>query len=95
MWVVVQAGLLVFGSKLNHSCVPNAVVELDAGGGGRPVSVRVTALQGISKGDAITVSYLQWHAEGTGEGWGRMDRQKQLRGRWGFECQCSKCEEER
>ena len=87
------AGLLVFGSKINHSCDPNLSVEASEPDSDGLVSLRFATCRPVSEGEALTISYLQWH-EADGVGYGRMQRHKQLRGRWAFECKCELCEKE-
>ena len=79
-------GILVFGSKLNHSCDPNVAVASD---GMASSSLRFITTRPIALGEALSISYLQWHS--AQEDLGGAGRQKQLRARWAFECRCAGC----
>lgn len=62
----------------NHSCCPNAVVVFD----GRSVALR--ALEQIKKGEQIFISYISTTDD-------RVTRQKDLKQRYFFDCQCERC----
>lgn len=86
-----STGILVFGSKINHSCEPNLMVEVTEPDSDGMVSLRFVTNRLVQEGEPLTISYLQWH-EAEGVALGRMQRQKQLRGRWAFDCQCALCQ---
>jgi hypothetical protein len=65
-------------AQANHSCSPNAVVVWD----GRSVALR--ALEPISKGDQVFISYITATED-------RQSRQRDLKRRYFFDCQCEKC----
>ncbi|KAG2574951.1 histone-lysine N-methyltransferase ATXR2-like isoform X2 [Panicum virgatum] len=72
-------------SCMNHSCCPNAkAFKRDEDKDGHAV---ILALKPISKGEEITVSYID-------EDLSYEERQAQLAD-YGFTCACSKCQEER
>jgi hypothetical protein len=62
----------------NHSCSPNAVVMFD----GRSVALR--ALEPVSKGEQLFISYITTTED-------RLSRQTTLKQRYFFDCQCEKC----
>ncbi|GAB7361852.1 hypothetical protein MBLNU230_g1892t1 [Neophaeotheca triangularis] len=71
-------GFWLTASRLNHSCVANAVnVHI-----GDVTLVR--AWRDIAAGEEVTINYIHSLQ-------GLQDRQKQLRGSWGFECVCLRC----
>ncbi|PMD41801.1 SET domain-containing protein [Hyaloscypha variabilis F] len=65
----------------NHSCSPNAVVVFD----GRSVALR--ALDSIKKGEQVFISYITAMED-------RTSRQRDLKQRYFFDCQCEKCRED-
>jgi hypothetical protein len=65
----------------NHSCSPNAVVVFD----GRSVALR--ALDSIKKGEQVFISYITAVED-------RTSRQRDLKQRYFFDCQCEKCRED-
>ncbi|GKY98678.1 hypothetical protein MPSEU_000824100 [Mayamaea pseudoterrestris] len=69
-------------SRINHSCDPNAVVNVD----GNEESQRVLAATNISVGDEITISYL-----GTMLYSDKTSRRERLRRDKHFICQCARC----
>ncbi|CAN6240994.1 unnamed protein product [Urochloa humidicola] len=72
-------------SCMNHSCCPNAkAFKRDEDKDGHAV---ILALRPISKGEEITISYID-------EDLSYEERQAQLAD-YGFTCACSKCQEER
>jgi hypothetical protein len=72
-------------SCMNHSCCPNAkAFKRDEDKDGHAV---ILALKPISKGEEITISYID-------EDLSYEERQVQLAD-YGFTCACSKCQEER
>ncbi|CAN6229664.1 unnamed protein product [Urochloa humidicola] len=72
-------------SCMNHSCCPNAkAFKRDEDKDGHAV---ILALRPISKGEEITISYID-------EDLSYEERQEQLAD-YGFTCACSKCQEER
>ena len=62
----------------NHSCIPNAVVVFD----GRSVALRASKV--ILKGEQVFISYITATED-------RSSRQKDLKQRYFFSCQCEKC----
>jgi hypothetical protein len=68
--------------KMNHSCVPNAVVVY-ATSEGRGLVAQVRALRDILEGEEVLQSYIQ-------ESLSTEKRQLALRD-YGFTCTCSKC----
>ncbi|XP_031842726.1 SET and MYND domain containing, class 5 [Nomia melanderi] len=77
------SGLYVIQSAVNHSCVPNAIVEF-------PYSNNVLALKAIrdiQPGEEICINYLdECDVERS-----RHSRQKALRSLYLFNCRCDKC----
>jgi len=65
----------------NHSCSPNAVVVFD----GRSVALR--ALDSINKEEQVFISYITATED-------RISRQRDLKQRYFFDCQCEKCRED-
>ena len=88
------SGFSVFGSLLNHSCIPTALfcisaphdetlqdVEFTTG------TIQVRALSNIEPGDEITISY--WKHIGINP----QLRRKYLKNEFGFDCKCKYCKE--
>lgn len=69
-------------SIVNHSCAPNLHFNM-VGKTGYCMSVRP-----IKKGDQVFINYLGYDVHKPNE-----QRQKELKGNWGFDCKCDKCEE--
>ena len=65
----------------NHSCNPNAVVVFD----GR--SVGLLALEPIGNGEQVFISYITTTED-------RTSRQRDLKQRYFFDCQCERCRED-
>ena len=68
-------GLDVLGAMMNHSCDPNAVCLFE----GR--KLRVRSLRGIGVDEEVTISYTESTLD-------RFLRQKDLRTRYFFDCDC-------
>ena len=86
MVAVRLAALFPLTARINHSCEPCAEVKsevfVDA-------HIDVVATRDIEEGEEITISYIN-----IGRSEGRKDRHrrmKELRSRYLFECQCSRC----
>ncbi|XP_005103639.1 uncharacterized protein LOC101862288 isoform X2 [Aplysia californica] len=78
-------GLFPMASCLNHSCAPNAMLEcVDVDG--RP-GIRIIATSDIDNGEEIRISYVDSRLE-------RKERRRKLLKRFGFLCQCLKCQHE-
>uniref|UniRef100_A0A1A9WRS9 Protein-lysine N-trimethyltransferase SMYD5 n=1 Tax=Glossina brevipalpis TaxID=37001 RepID=A0A1A9WRS9_9MUSC len=80
------SGLYLLQSKINHSCLPNAVATF-------PYSndiVVLKALQTIQVGEEICISYL----DGCQLDRSRHSRQKILKENYIFVCECYKCQQE-
>ncbi|CAL1167485.1 unnamed protein product [Cladocopium goreaui] len=66
-------------ARANHSCLPNCLVDGDAG--------TLRAVRPISVGEEVTVSYL----DDAGLLMDISSRQKELQERYEFRCQCQRC----
>ncbi|KAK8175240.1 hypothetical protein IWX90DRAFT_379140, partial [Phyllosticta citrichinensis] len=75
----IGVGVDPFASCANHSCEPNAFVVLE----GTKLCYR--ALKPISKDDEIFMSYVD-------DKYPFLHRQKELRDRYYFDCNCTKCQ---
>ncbi|KAF6817518.1 mynd finger family protein [Colletotrichum sojae] len=76
-----ESGGIFLDTKLammNHSCVPNALVQF----GGRSATLRATAV--INSGDEIEISYID-HTQPKGKRQGDLDS-------YHFQCSCPKCQ---
>ncbi|KAL9595905.1 MAG: hypothetical protein Q9179_004801 [Wetmoreana sp. 5 TL-2023] len=82
---VEREGIFPQASRFNHSCVPNAYFAW--GNGAR--SVTIYALDEISPGQEIFISYIHWSGTWT---WAR--RRGEL-SYWGFNCDCRICQADR
>ncbi|KAL8720505.1 MAG: hypothetical protein Q9181_007900 [Wetmoreana brouardii] len=82
---VVREGIFPQASRFNHSCVPNAYFAWENGA----TSVTIYALDEISSGQEIFVSYIPWSGTWT---WTR--RRGELN-HWGFVCDCRICQADR
>ncbi|KAJ6635211.1 Histone-lysine N-trimethyltransferase SMYD5 [Pseudolycoriella hygida] len=80
------SALYVTQSKINHSCVPNAVITFPSS----DHTLSLLALDDIKCGDEITISYL----DDCSVGRSRHSRQKDLMENYLFVCRCPKCEEQ-
>ena len=86
------AGLFEHVAYVNHSCAPNAAIRVSVASGLSSQQsccqyrIRFVALRAISKGEEITISYIE---EGLLKQPVR-SRQRYLRS-WGFRCACARC----
>ncbi|KAJ8607391.1 hypothetical protein MRB53_040337 [Persea americana] len=64
-------------SRINHSCIPNAVVDDD----------QVIALRDIAVGEEITISYYYYHDEKPVK-----QRKRKLLNGWKIDCNCEACQ---
>ncbi|CAG8569139.1 3617_t:CDS:2 [Funneliformis caledonium] len=71
-------GTYPIGSLFNHSCRPNAIVMYDGA-----IQI-IKCIQDISIGDEINISYVDVALD-------RATRQKLLREKYFFKCQCPRC----
>ncbi|XP_031619164.1 SET and MYND domain-containing protein 4-like isoform X2 [Contarinia nasturtii] len=69
-------------SMVNHSCIPNLSFDTVGSKLGHCMAVRP-----IKKGDQVFINYLGNDVHKPVE-----QRQKALKGNWGFDCKCDKCE---
>lgn len=76
-------------SYINHSCSPNGELE-SISDHESLFSVKLVAKQRILKGSEITWSYI-----GNCQHRGLKDRQKKLKRKFGFDCNCYRCFQER
>ena len=67
-------------SMINHSCTPNAQLELDGS-----IS-KLVPLRDIMKNEEIHISYIN-----SGPGTSKDERQEILYNGWGFVCRCERC----
>ncbi|KAI0044065.1 SET domain-containing protein [Auriscalpium vulgare] len=74
------AGVFNDISRINHSCVPNAVFRWD----GDSLTFEIRALRPIAPGEEVTLSYV--HACALYD-----ERRSDLQQRYGFTCTCSSC----
>jgi hypothetical protein len=79
-------------SYLNFSCIPNAILTTFSGEQPHPddpfaviADIELKALRPINEGEEITIGY-SFGVTGT-----RDERRRAMRGKFGFECQCSYC----
>lgn len=70
-------------SRLNHSCLPNAL----RGPGTEDGVVEVRAIRAIGEGKEITISYIDEEALLSST----CERKERLRRRWQFDCGCERC----
>jgi hypothetical protein len=70
-----------FLAKINHSCRPNTYVRFFPG------CVKVLPLEDIKEGEEITISYIEINNP-------LRLRQKELKERYFFTCQCTRCNEQ-
>eukprot|EP01059_Diplonema_ambulator_P012450 TRINITY_DN2277_c0_g1_i1.p1 TRINITY_DN2277_c0_g1~~TRINITY_DN2277_c0_g1_i1.p1 ORF type:complete len:513 (+),score=164.52 TRINITY_DN2277_c0_g1_i1:459-1997(+) len=75
----IGSALFLAGSRINHSCVPNAVQVFCHQTG----SIRITALRTIKEGDEVTITYCPLHLN-------KRSRHEKLR----FTCACERCSAE-
>ncbi|KAG8457357.1 hypothetical protein KFE25_014086 [Diacronema lutheri] len=80
--------LVVAASLFNHSCEPNAIVDLDGaredGGGALSGAMSVRALAPIAQGEPVLVAYVDTIEP-------RYHRRRQLAKSKNFECACARC----
>ncbi|KAI1326959.1 hypothetical protein F5Y16DRAFT_373323 [Xylariaceae sp. FL0255] len=74
-------------SRLNHSCDPNVGYHTRIERQDRHEQGRWTgwAMRDIKEGEELCISYIQIYET-------KEKRQNDLKERWGFDCQCSRCE---
>lgn len=73
-------------ATLNHSCDFNAVIRISKGGYHQPAYAKIEALplRQIEKGEEVVISYIDNSLP-------YRNRQRELRERYFFTCQCRKC----
>lgn len=79
----VRVELVLLGSRMNHSCLPNAL----RGPGREKGTVEVRALRDLGEGEEVNVSYI-------GEALSKptAPRRAILEARWQFKCLCERCQ---
>ncbi|KAH9426983.1 hypothetical protein DERP_011652 [Dermatophagoides pteronyssinus] len=75
----IGSGVYLAESKLNHSCLPNAIIIYDG------YRIAIEALESIKSGDEISISYLDLK-------YPKNIRQKELFRYYYFVCKCQRCE---
>ena len=97
-------GVFMMASNCNHSCVPNleistewtrsvedeGSVEADAGAGGKTsmresCSFKLRTMADVAKGAELSLSYVDVNLAAP---------ERERLSHWGFECHCSRCQEE-
>jgi len=79
----VRIELLLITSRINHSCLPNAL----RGPGTEEGTVEVRALRPLKAGDEVNISYLSDESLCKST----VPRRAALQGRWQFKCGCERC----
>lgn len=79
----VRIELLILASRMNHSCLPNAL----RGPGEEEGTVEVRALRRLEAGEEISISYFDDDALCMPTA----ARRAVLQGRWQFKCECKRC----
>ncbi|KAK0613173.1 hypothetical protein B0T14DRAFT_384451, partial [Immersiella caudata] len=67
-------------SRINHACRPSAITRFDE----QTLSMTIRAMKNIEPGEEITLSYTDF-------GLSYNERQRNLKAKWGFDCDCSIC----
>lgn len=80
---MVRVEMLLTTSRLNHSCMPNAL----RGPGAQDGTIEVRALRPVAAGEELTISYVDEDVL-LSPCEARRDR---LESRWLFRCQCQRC----
>ena len=75
------AAVFAFGSLFNHSCVPNVDVQWLRGNADATFRTQLD----VAQGEELTVSYVDSFL-------GVKERRQRLLFGWGFECQCTACQ---
>jgi hypothetical protein len=75
--------LYATASLLNHNCSPNLNITMSAGG-----HIALVASRDINIGEELSITYIDANLP-------KSDRLRTLRHAYGFECTCSRCQEER
>ena len=88
--VVKMGGIFTLTAFMNHSCDPNAEIR---GQEYVDCNVDIVAKEEIRTGEEICISYLNLGANPSYSVAARNRRQRQLRSRYMFHCQCSRCTE--
>ncbi len=78
----VRVEMVLLGSRMNHSCLPNALR-----GPGQNGTVEVRALRDIGEGEEVNVSYI---SEALSKP--TAPRRAILEARWQFKCLCERCQ---
>jgi len=78
----VRLELALLGSRLNHSCCPNAL----RGPGREAGTIEIRALRPLEMGDEINLAYLDEKLYEPME-----PRRAVLQARWQFKCECERC----
>lgn len=74
------SGLFLLANAMNHSCEPNVVVMTPF----PDYRIKIVALRDIQQDEELTFSYID-------ESQSYSIRQKELTGKYLFQCECSKC----
>ncbi|CAL1142522.1 unnamed protein product [Cladocopium goreaui] len=78
-------GLFLTASRLNHSCLPNCQVQIEAKAPGSP-QLSLCTKQQLQKGQELTIDYISelQHLD-------LSERRKLLEQDYGFNCSCPRC----
>jgi len=86
-----MGGIFTLTAMMNHSCIPNAEIR---GAEYIDCNIDIVATQDIVKGEELTISYLNLGSQidqTSNSRIARNRRQKELRSRYLFFCQCTRC----
>lgn len=83
--------LFQYARMANHSCDPNVRYTFSWDPATGAAIINFIACRPLSHGEEVFISYLDVEELAT---LSRVERRQKLRSTWGFDCDCSRCEEE-
>ena len=85
---VKMGGIFTLTARMNHSCDPNAEIRsqeyVDC-------NIDIVAKKDVGRGEEICISYVNLGPNPSNSIVARNRRQRELRSRYLFHCQCSRC----
>ncbi len=85
-----MGGIFTLTAFMNHSCDPNAEIR---GQEYVDCNIDIVAKEEIRRGEEISISYLNLGCNPSKSLGARNRRRRELRSRYLFQCQCSRCVE--
>lgn len=83
-----MGGIFTLTARMNHSCDPNAEIRAQEY---VDCNIDIVAKRGISRGEELSISYVNLGSQTSNSVIAGNRRRKELRSRYLFDCQCSRC----